>query len=182
MSRTCEHLLSCLLDGDRPWGSIDVRPDRFGVTRYRLLVYPPGISRTERRRVRVARSWPLWSVATWSVAQIYLGGVLDPWIAIALSIGFALGVGAIVAAVAGYQRKQVRTMTAAVMVGRPDLSATAERDTIQRLGVRLIRADKALADGTLNAVEHESVWWGVYDEMARASAESQGAQESGRSA
>jgi hypothetical protein len=39
-----------LLDGDQPWGSIDIRPDRFGVTRYRLVVYPPGISESERRR------------------------------------------------------------------------------------------------------------------------------------
>ena len=44
-----------LIDGDRPWGSIDIKPDRFGVTRYRLVVYPPGISESERRRVRVAR-------------------------------------------------------------------------------------------------------------------------------
>ncbi len=48
-----------LLDGDRSWGSIDIRPDRFGVTRYRLVVYPPGISESERRWVRVARGWPL---------------------------------------------------------------------------------------------------------------------------
>ncbi|HEX2402769.1 MAG TPA: DUF6611 family protein, partial [Mycobacterium sp.] len=45
---------SRLLDGDRAWGSLEIRPDRFGVTRYRLVVFPPGIDDAERRRVRMA--------------------------------------------------------------------------------------------------------------------------------
>ena len=49
-----------LLDGERPWGSLVVQPDRFGVTRYRLVVFPPGISEPERRWVRLARGWPMW--------------------------------------------------------------------------------------------------------------------------
>lgn len=158
---------SRLLDGDRPWGSIDVRPDRFGVTRYRLVVYPPGMNQSERRRVRVARGWPLWGAAAWIVTQVYLSNVLDPWQALAASVSFVLALGVIAKALAGPLRGQVRTMTAAVMVGRPDLSSTAERDMIQRLGVRLIRADEGLADGALTATEHESIWWSVYDEMAR---------------
>jgi len=158
---------SQLLDGDRPWGSIDVRPDRFGVTRYRLVVYPPGMNQTERRRVRTARGWPLWGAAVWIIAQVYLSNALSPWPALAISITFVLLLGFIAKALAGPLRGQVRTMTAAVMVGRPDLSSTAERDVIQRLGVRLIRADESVADGALTATEHESVWWSVYDEMVR---------------
>lgn len=171
MSNSHNGLLSTFwsqfLDGDRPWGSIDVRPDRFGVTRYRLVVYPPGMNQAERRRVRAARGWPLWGAAVWIVAQVYLSNVLDPWPALALSISAVLVLGFIAKALAGPLRGQVRTMTAAVMVGRPDLSSTSERDTIQRLGVRLIRADEALADGVLTATEHESIWWSVYDEMVQ---------------
>ena len=33
-----------LVDGDRPWGSVDIRPIRMGLTQYVLVVYPPGIS------------------------------------------------------------------------------------------------------------------------------------------
>lgn len=144
-----------------------MRPDRFGVTRYRLVVYPPGISHTERRRVRVARGWPLWGVAAWIVADVYLSNVLNPWIALAVSIAVALGLGAIATAMAP-QRGQVRTMTAAVMVGRPDLGSTAERDIIQRLGVQLIRADEALDDFRLTPAEHEMLWWQAYNEIGTA--------------
>ena len=70
-----------LIDGDRPWGSIDIRPDRFGVTRYRLVVYPPGISESERRRVRAARGWPLWGALVWVVGEIWLSHVTGPWTA-----------------------------------------------------------------------------------------------------
>ena len=163
-----------LLDGDRPWGSIDVRPDRFGVTRYRLVVYPPGISSTERRRVRAARGWPLWGAPVWLIAQVYLTHVLDPWTALAVSVSVTLGLGLIAVAMAGPLRSQVRTMSAAVMVGHPELGSTAERDQIQRLGVRLIRADESLADGGLTATEHESIWWCVYDEMAPQPADAPG--------
>jgi hypothetical protein len=74
-------------------------------------------------------------------------------------------------------------MNAAVMVGRPDLSSIVERDMIQRLGARLIRADEGLAGGALTATEHESIWWSVYDELGtdRRSG-SPGTPESGRSA
>ena len=186
MTESRNGLLSCawqhLLDGDRRWGSIDVRPDRFGVTRYRLVVYPPGISRTERRRLRVARGWPLWGVAAWIIAEVYLANALNPWIALALSIGVAIGLSVIALALAGPLRTQVRTMTAAVMVGRPDLGSTAERDMIQRLGVQLIRADEGLANGALSAAEHESIWWSVYDEMVPALADSTVVRKSERSA
>ena len=43
-----------LLDGERPWGAVDILPDRYGVTRYRLVVYPPGISDTDRRWAAMA--------------------------------------------------------------------------------------------------------------------------------
>lgn len=161
-----------LLDGHRPWGSVYVRRDRFGVTRYRLVVFPPGISATERRRVRAARGWPLWGVAVWIIAHIYLSNILNPWTALAVSTGIALVLALITAATAGPLRRQVRTMSAAVMVGRPDLRSTAERDKIQRLGIRLIRADESLAEGALSAAEHESVWWSVYDDMVPQQADS----------
>jgi len=82
-----------LLDGDRPWGSLDIRPDRFGVTRYRLVVYPPGISQSERRRVRVARGWPLWGALVWVMCEIFMNTMTTPWIALALSTATCLGSG-----------------------------------------------------------------------------------------
>jgi hypothetical protein len=169
MSDSRNGVLRCawhqLLDGDRMWGSVSVRPDRFGVTRYRLVVYPPGISQTERRRVRAARGWPLWGAAVWIIAQAYLSNVLNPWTALAVSIGVTLALGFAAVSLAAPQRTQVRTISAAILAGYPDLGSNAARGTIQRLGVRLIRADESLADGGLTAAEYESIWWSVYDEM-----------------
>ena len=54
-----------LVDGDSPWGSIIVCPERMGVIHYRLVIYPPGISETERRRLRVWRGWPMWGALLW---------------------------------------------------------------------------------------------------------------------
>ena len=153
------------------------------MTRYRLVVYPPGISRTERRRVRVARGFPLWGSAVWIVAQIYLSDVFNPWIALALSISVVLTLGWVARAMAAPMLEQTRTMSAAVMVGLPELGSTAERDQLQRLGIQLIRADESLADRALTEIEHESIWWNAYDEIGSDRGRDQpGAQHSGRSA
>ena len=61
-----------MLDGARPWGSIDVLPDRFGMTRYQLVVFPPGISDDERRWIRLARTWLLWATLAWIVCEVWL--------------------------------------------------------------------------------------------------------------
>src|SRR6476659_5562080 len=84
---------SRLLDGDRVWGAIEIRPDRFGVTRYRLVVFPPGISESERRRVRVARGWVLWGALVWVFCEISLSHTTGPWTALAISAAIYLGLG-----------------------------------------------------------------------------------------
>lgn len=171
-----------LLDGDRRWGSIDVRPDRFGVTRYRLVVYPPGISDAERRRVRIARGWPLWGVLLWVVSEIWFGQMVGPWTALSMSVAVFLGSGLVAFAVAGAPRTRVRTMGAIVMVGQYDPVAVAARDRLAALAQTLMDADEQLADGHLSTTAHESIWWQVYDEMAAGPNATPGMQWSGRSA
>ena len=153
-----------LLDGDRSWGSIDVRSDRFGVTRHRLVVFPPGISDVDRRWVRAARGWPLWGALVWIVAEIWLSHVTGPWKALALSIAIYLGLGLITVVMAGAVRRQVHTMVAMVMVGYRDPGSIANRDRLIELAARLMAADDDRAGGRISVAEHESVWWSVYDE------------------
>jgi hypothetical protein len=169
-----------LLDGDRPWGSIDIRPDRFGVTRYRLVVYPPGISEPERRRVRVARGWPLWGVLVWVVGEIWLSQVTGPWLAVAISTTVYLGSGVAAMTMAGPARTRVRTMGAMVMAGQNDPMSVAARDKLETLARALIDADERLVRGQLSAAEHEMTWWRVYDQMD--SGHSAGMRSSGRGA
>jgi hypothetical protein len=154
-----------LIDGDRPWGSIDIKPDRFGVTRYRLVVYPPGISESERRRVRAARGWPLWGALVWIVGEIWLSHVTGPWTALAISTAVFLGAGLVAVAMAGPVRSRVRTMGAMVMVGHYDPAAVAARDKLETLTAVLMEADERLVRRELSPAEYEMTWWRVYDQM-----------------
>ena len=52
-----------LLDGAHPWGSFDAMVSRYGVRRYRLIIYPPGTTTADRRLARLWRGWPLGGVA-----------------------------------------------------------------------------------------------------------------------
>jgi hypothetical protein len=155
-----------LLDGDRPWGSIDIRPDRFGVTRYRLVVFPPGISESERRRVRVARGWPLWGALVWIVCEIVLSHTTAPWAAFATSTAAYIGSGIVAVWMAGAPRTQVRTMAAMVMAGHHDPASGTTRDRLEDLAGTLMNADERLAAGQISPAEHEMVWWRVYDQLA----------------
>lgn len=154
-----------LLSGDRSWGFVDIRPDRFGVTRYRLVVYPPGIDESERRRIRAARGWPLWGVVVWIVCEVFLGQRVGPWEALAISTAVYLGLGLVAVAMAGQVRTQVRTITASVMVGYTDPFSAAAADKVKSLATRLLEADGCLREGRLSPTEHEMIWWGVYDEI-----------------
>jgi hypothetical protein len=159
---------SRLLDGDRAWGSIDIRPDRFGVTRYRLVVFPPGISDAERRWVRVARGWPLWGALVWVFCEIWLSHVTGPVTALVTSTAIYLGLGLVTTTVAGDPRRQVRTIGAMVMAGYPDPASRTARDQVENLAGMLREADELLARGEISATTHEMTWWRVYDQMAPA--------------
>jgi hypothetical protein len=163
--RPLRRSLQRLLDGDRPWGSIDIRPDRFGVTRYRLVVYPPGISESERRRVRIARGWPLWGALLWIVSEIVLSHTIAPWAAFAMSTAAFICSGMAAVWTAGPLRTRVRTMAAMVMGGHHDPVSGAVRDRLEDLAGTLVNADERLAAGEITPAEHEMVWWRVYDRM-----------------
>lgn len=159
-----------LLDGERSWGSIDIRPDRFGVTHYRLVVYPPGISESERRWVRVARGWPLLGAVVWIISEIVFSPVTGPWTALAVSTGAYVGPGLVAVALAGVPRTRVRTMAVTVMAGNRDPILGAVRDRLEGLATLLLEADDRLADGRITAIQHEMVCWQVYDRMSRRAA------------
>ena len=159
-----------LLEGDRPWGSIDIRPDRFGVTRYRLVVYPPGISESERRRVRAARGWPLWGALVWITCEIFLNNMTGPWTAFAVSTAACLGSGVVAFAMAGAVRTRVRTIAATVMVGYHDPISVAARDRLEELAATLMDDDDRLTSGHISALQHEMVWWQVYEQMSPSAA------------
>ena len=117
--------------------------------RYRLVVFPPGISDSERRRVRVARGWILWGALVWVFCEISLSNTTGPWTALVISTAIYLGLGLVVTAMAGDQRRQVRTIGASVMAGHHDPLGSALRRKVEKLAGALMEADELLARGEI---------------------------------
>ncbi|WP_166906216.1 DUF6611 family protein [Mycobacterium sp. DL440] len=158
-------LLTPLLDGPRRWGCVEVRPGRFGITYYRLVVYPPGLSTTERRLVRLARGWPLWGMLVWLLCQLWLGGQMSPWPAFGASTAVFLAAGAIALGLSGGAFHRVRTQCATTMAGCDDPGTQMARGRLVVLAATLLDADERRDRGELTAVDHELIWWQVYNRM-----------------
>jgi len=154
-----------LLDGDAQWGSLAIQPDRFG-TRYFLIVYPPGITAGERRRIRIWRGWPIWGAMLWIFSEIALTRHLDPWYALAVSTGVLLAAGATAFVMAGEARNRVRTTRATLIRGDYDPISRAACSRMHELADRLREADARRSRGLMEPAEFEMTWWQVYDELA----------------
>ena len=76
--RHAPRLWSRLLDGAHPWGSFDATVGRYGVRRYRLIIYPPGTSAADRQLARLWRGWPVSGAALGLLAVMLLGNVAAP--------------------------------------------------------------------------------------------------------
>lgn len=159
-----------LLDHGPAWGAFTSYPARFGVTRYRLVVFPPGISAGDRRLLRLWRAWPLWGAGLWVVLQI--GGALVGMPETAL-IGGTMSViaaGALTFALTNDSRFQVRTMWAISMAGYRHDEVDRGCGLLRALARTLDRADLDLEGGSISPAEHEARWWRVYDAMDEESA------------
>ncbi|MFV8049833.1 DUF6611 family protein [Mycobacterium sp. 48b] len=158
-------LLKPLLDGSRAWGCVQVRPGRFGITYYRLVVYPPGLGTSEHRLVRLARGWPLWGMLVWLLCQLWLGGQMSPWLAFGASTAVFLATGAAALSLSGAAYHRVRTLCATTMAGCDDPGSAAARERLVVLAAELLHADESRDRGDITAVDHELIWWRVYNRM-----------------
>lgn len=154
-----------LADGACPWGSFVVCPDRMGVIRYRLVLYPPGISVAERRRLRVWRGWPMSGALLWIVSWVILIGLVGPRPAPLISTAAYLGGGVVAFLRAGDVRARVRTIRATAMSGYPDPVSRDASRTLKTLAATLIEADEFRRLGLLSPIEYELTWWRVYDQI-----------------
>lgn len=155
-----------LLDGKSAWGVINVRVGDSGVAGYQLVVYPPGISPDERRRLRVWRAWPLLGLLLWTGGEFLLGTLRQSFSAQAVLVAVVLGSGVCALSRAGSIRARVRTMS--LTVAPPDRCDPdrASRNEVRRLAALLLAADQRLRRGEISAVDHELIWWRLYDRMA----------------
>lgn len=151
-----------LVDGEASWGTLIVQPQRFGATRYKLIVYPPGLGDAERRWIRAWRGWPVWGAVLWLVAMIWLSHHMTPLVALVIATGGYFGVGAAAFAMAGPARAQVRIVYAEVLAGRHDPIADARRRAVEVRAATLGCAYDRYRGGEVSAVDYEAIWWQVY--------------------
>ncbi|MDT5179638.1 MAG: hypothetical protein QOJ95_3836 [Mycobacterium sp.] len=159
-------VLSRLLDGGHTWGSLSVSPPRYGVSRYRLVVFPPGISAEDRMLLRAWRSWPAWGIAVFLILEILLVPTLGTGLAFGTSVAVVLGAGAVLMVKSGATRGQVRTLTVVRTYGAVDDHVVEQFALLHTLTETLANADSRLAKGEIGAVAHERLVWFVYDQMA----------------
>jgi hypothetical protein len=131
-----------------------------------LVLFPPGITQTERRQLRLWRGWPIWGAALWLLSEIFFSQRMTPWEAIAASTIMSLAAGAVSAALVGHLRSQVRTLSALEAqedLDKPSAAGYAELEIL--VGV-LATADAMHRLGRLTTVDHEAVWWYAYHQLA----------------
>jgi hypothetical protein len=160
--------LALLLDGENSWGFVRIQADRFGVTRYHLVVYPPGLNDDERRRLRIWRGAAVWSVALWLLLEITLHRVIGAWTTLAVSTATAIVLVVTALAKVGDNRTRVRAIAVLTMAGHTDAETMAERDELLSRAMALATADQQLREERLSPLEHEALWWRIYEQLAPA--------------
>ena len=158
-----------LLDGENRWGFVRIQADRFGVKHYRLVVYPPGISDAERRRLRIWRGSPIWGVALWAVLEILLQRLVGPSPALVVSTGTVLALAVVALAKTGDCRTKVRAMAVVIMAGYTDPAMTDARDALLRMAMALTDADERVDGDLMSPLDHEALWWSVYEQLGGSS-------------
>jgi Family of unknown function (DUF6611) len=117
---------------------------RYGVRRYRLIIYPPGTSIADRRLARLWRGWLVGGALLVFLAVMLLGNaVSSPNAVLAVAVAAYVCVGALLFLPAGPVRVQVRSMSVILVPG----------------------ADHMLTTGAISPVEHEATWWDAYGRL-----------------
>ena len=151
-----------LVDGARPWGSFDASVGRYGLRRYRLVIFPPGISTTDRRLLRLWRAWPIGGGALALFAVMLVGGSLTT--VVVATAAYLTASAALFVLTAG-ARGGVRSMSLVLVteqLNQDDRRRYAEWEALVGL---LIRADHMLTTGAITVPQHEMVWWRAYDRL-----------------
>ena len=151
-----------LVDGAHSWGSFDATPGRYGLRRYRLVIFPPGITATDRRLLRLWRAWPLGGGAFALFAVMLVGG--GPT-SVVVAAATYLTVGAVLFVLTTGTRIGVRSMALIFLteeLNPDDRRSYAEWEAI--VGV-LTRADHMLTTRAITRPQHEALWWQAYDRL-----------------
>ena len=156
---------SRVLDGDRPWGSYDVKISQYAARRYRLIIYPPGTTIADRRLARLRRGWPLGGAALILFAIMIGDAVSSPYTLPAIAIATYLGISVLLSLLAGPNRVHVKSMSLILMPLTTDEDERRRHNEWKTLTHMLTRADDMLSTGAISPVEYEAIWWQAYDRL-----------------
>ena len=157
---------SRLLDGAHLWGSFDAAVGRYGVRRYRLIVYPPGRTAADRQLARLWRGWPIAGAALALPAVVLFGNVTaSPGTVLGYAVAAYVGIGALLFLRAGPARVRVRSMSIILMPKGADVRELCKYAEWRMLVHMLTMADRMLATRAISLVEHEATWWKAYDRL-----------------
>jgi hypothetical protein len=154
---------SRVLDGDRPWGSYDVKISQYAVRRYRVIIYPPGTTTADRRLARLQRGWPLGGAVLILFAIMIGDAVSSPYTVPAVAITACLSIHVLLSLLAGPKRVHVKSMSLVLMPVITDEDERRRHNEWKTLTHMLTRADEMLSAGAISPVEYEAIWWQAYD-------------------
>jgi hypothetical protein len=139
---------------------------RYGVRRYRLIIYPGGTGAVDRRLARLWRGWPLGGAVLGVLAVMLLGNtVSSPRTVLAVAAAAYVGIGAVLFVLAGPARVQVRSMSVSFIPGAANAREQRRYTEWETLVDMLTEADHMLTTGAISPVEHEAIWWQAYDRI-----------------
>jgi hypothetical protein len=145
-SRPASPVSARLFDERRPWGSFDAVVGQYGVRRYRLRIYPPGTSITDRYAARLWRNWPIGGAALMVLAEMLFGEVLaSAGTVLMAALGVYLATGALLFFRGGPAHVPVRSMTVLLMPNSTDMQELCRYTYWRALVDMLTDADRRLA-------------------------------------
>ncbi len=99
----------------------------YGVRRYRLIIYPSGITSADRQLARLWRGWPISGAVLGLLAVMLLGNVAaSPDTVLAFAVTVYVSIGALLFLRAGPARVRVRSMSIILMPKAADARELAQ--------------------------------------------------------
>lgn len=161
------------IDRGPTWGSIEVRPERYGVVRYRLTIYPPGTDMETRRWLTAQEAWCGSGLVCATVAAVLLMPAFPPAIALTISGALYLIGGVVIRRRTRTARRSSRRLFALEFGERSTAEELEHCACIRRAASIMADADSSLRAGELTPVEHEVVWARTFAEVGALSARGQ---------
>jgi hypothetical protein len=139
---------------------------RYGLWRYRLVVFRPGLSAADRRLIRLSRGWPLGGATLAMLAVILLGdSVAAARTTLFVAACVYLGVCAVLFVLTAGARAGVRSMSLVLFAGQVGPHERRRYAEWEMLVDLLTRADAMLDAGAIDATQHEALCWQAYNRL-----------------